>query len=100
MPQALDLDFALPFTAASQMGARAERASLFRNICVWESREEAEAKKKERKERENDDGQPSLSSLPNQEDGHWSLLWPILQVLDVSVSPRAGSKEPFPIASP
>ncbi|EWM25237.1 protein c kinase isoform a [Nannochloropsis gaditana] len=79
MLKALDLDFALPFTAASQMGARAERASLFRNICVWESREGAEAEKKKRKERENDDGQPSLSSLPNQEDGHWSLLWPILQ---------------------
>jgi hypothetical protein len=61
--QEMELEYSLPFVAAAQLGSRAERGALLRNVLAEENDEE--------------------------EEGRWALAWPLLQPMAPGAPPRA-----------
>jgi hypothetical protein len=62
----MELEYTLPFVAAAQLGSRAERGSLLRNVVTEHT-----------------------TTTPNEHDENgreeaWALAWPLLQPIEVN----------------
>ncbi len=76
----MELEYSLPFVAAAQLGSRAERGALLRNVLAEE-------------EEEGEEGVDHDDDDDDEKGGRWALAWPLLQPMapagSSGASPRA-----------
>ena len=72
----MELEYTLPFVAAAQLGSRAERGALLRNVLAEEEGDEQQQQQQ-------------------QQQPRWALAWPLLQPMGEGIG---GQLQALPFA--